>query len=212
MSTRVQVSSMIHSTILTVSSVVNNSCLKFFFSRFWKVGTDGRTTCAKTMITTGRDWGSAKWIDTTQRNRTKTYHRIHCQSWKCIVAMVYQIMNLHHNRHYFDISSFVFAFILVISFPTTIVTPFELDFQVISTLSKHLKIVRAVIVCTNFSMANPKRRQVFGHFGRAVKISNDLDLATKKLDHQDGLFVCLEEDDFQGDRTKSHSDKIPLGH
>ena len=32
------------------------------FARFWKVETDGRTACAKTMIPTGRDSGLAEWI------------------------------------------------------------------------------------------------------------------------------------------------------
>ena len=35
--------------------------LLFCFARFEK-WTDERTTCAKTMITTGRDCGSAEWI------------------------------------------------------------------------------------------------------------------------------------------------------
>ena len=32
------------------------------FARFWKLGTDVRTTLAKTMILTGRDCGLADWI------------------------------------------------------------------------------------------------------------------------------------------------------
>ena len=39
--------------------------LLFWFSRFEKWGrTHGRTTCAKTMIPTDRDFGSASWINT----------------------------------------------------------------------------------------------------------------------------------------------------
>ena len=37
--------------------------LLFCFARFWKVGTDGRTACAKTMITTGRDFRLVEWIN-----------------------------------------------------------------------------------------------------------------------------------------------------
>ena len=49
--------------------------LLFCFSRFEKWGrTDGRTTCAKTMIPTGRDFGLAKWINNIKydKNDLKT--------------------------------------------------------------------------------------------------------------------------------------------
>ena len=52
-----QVSSMIHSARPTVSPVANIVFALFCFARFCKVGTDGRTKCAKTMIPTGRDLG-----------------------------------------------------------------------------------------------------------------------------------------------------------
>ena len=43
----------------------NEHCFRLNFVLFWKMGTDGRTTCAKTMIATGRDCGSAEWINKT---------------------------------------------------------------------------------------------------------------------------------------------------
>ena len=67
-----QVSSMIHSARPTVSPVVDIvfTWNLFCLARFWKVGTnirtDGRTTRAKTMITTGSDCGSAEWINQSQ--------------------------------------------------------------------------------------------------------------------------------------------------
>ena len=54
---------MIHSARPIVSPVANIVFALFCFARFWKVGTDGRTTCAQTMITTGRDCGAAEWIN-----------------------------------------------------------------------------------------------------------------------------------------------------
>ena len=45
-----------------VSPVENIISTLSCFARFWKVGTDGRTTCAKTMTPTGRDCGLAEWI------------------------------------------------------------------------------------------------------------------------------------------------------
>ena len=54
---------MIHSARPTVSPVANIVFASFCFARFWKVGTDGRTTCAKTIIPTGCDCGSAEWIN-----------------------------------------------------------------------------------------------------------------------------------------------------
>ena len=58
-----QMSSMIHSVRPTVSPVAN---IVFTLLDFEKWGrTDGRTTCAKTMIPTGRDFGLAKWINTS---------------------------------------------------------------------------------------------------------------------------------------------------
>ena len=54
---------MIHSARPTVSPVVNIVLALFCFAKFWKVGTDGRTTCAKTMIPIGRDCGSAELIN-----------------------------------------------------------------------------------------------------------------------------------------------------
>ena len=56
-----QLSSMIHSARPTVSPVAN-IFFRLKFVLFWEVETDGRT-CAKTMITTGRDCGSGKWIN-----------------------------------------------------------------------------------------------------------------------------------------------------
>ena len=74
---------MIHSAKPTVSPVVNIvfAWKLFCFARFWKVGTDGRTyertTCAKTMITSGRDSGSAEWIKRLgiAQKSTSTYSR-----------------------------------------------------------------------------------------------------------------------------------------
>ena len=48
---------MIYSARSTVANIVFN-----LLCRFWKVGTDGRTTCVKTMIPTDRDCGLAEWI------------------------------------------------------------------------------------------------------------------------------------------------------
>ena len=56
-----QVSSMIHSAGHTVSPVANIVLALFCFTRFWKVGTDGRATYVKTIIptvTVGRSSGS----------------------------------------------------------------------------------------------------------------------------------------------------------
>ena len=57
------VSSMIHSARPNVSPVVN---IVFAWHLFcfekWNGRTYGRMTCAKTMITIGRDCGAAKWI------------------------------------------------------------------------------------------------------------------------------------------------------
>ena len=61
-----QVPSMIHLATPTVSPVVNIvfAWNLFYFARFWKVGTYICTdNIVKTMITTGRDWGSAEWIN-----------------------------------------------------------------------------------------------------------------------------------------------------
>ena len=66
-----QVSSMIHSLGQTNSHPSNEDCFRLKIVLFWKVGMNGRsywrtyerTTCAKTMITTGRDCGSASWIN-----------------------------------------------------------------------------------------------------------------------------------------------------
>ena len=63
-----QVSSMIHSARPTVSSVEtivfawNLFCFEYWGRTRTYRRTDGRTTCAKTMITTGRDFGLAEWI------------------------------------------------------------------------------------------------------------------------------------------------------
>ena len=50
----------------THSLASSEHCFRFKFVLFWKVGmdrrTDERTTCAKTMIPTGRDCGLAEWI------------------------------------------------------------------------------------------------------------------------------------------------------
>ena len=55
-----QVSSKIHSAWPTVSPVANMIFVSFCLLDFemW-----GRTTCAKTVIPTGRDYGSAEWIN-----------------------------------------------------------------------------------------------------------------------------------------------------
>ena len=61
--------SMIHSARPTVPPVVIIfSCdICFIFAIFWKVGTDVQMeTCAKIMITTGRDCGSAEWINSVE--------------------------------------------------------------------------------------------------------------------------------------------------
>ena len=55
-----QVSSMIHSARSIVTPVMNIVLCCFVFLDL-KSG-DGRTTCAKTMIHTGRDFGLAEWI------------------------------------------------------------------------------------------------------------------------------------------------------
>ena len=57
-----QVSSMIHSDRPTISPIMNIvfTWNLFCFDRFCT--RDVRTTCVKTMITTGRDCGSAEWI------------------------------------------------------------------------------------------------------------------------------------------------------
>ena len=59
-----QVSSMIHSARPTVSPVASNEhCFCFvLFCQILKSG-EGQTTCSKTMIPTGHDCGSAKWIN-----------------------------------------------------------------------------------------------------------------------------------------------------
>ena len=59
-----QVSSLIHSARPIVAPVANIVFCSFVSSRFEKWGrTDGRTTCAKTFIPTGRDFGLAEWIN-----------------------------------------------------------------------------------------------------------------------------------------------------
>ena len=55
-------SSMIHSA-QTHSLASNEHCFHLKFVLFGKVGTDGGHDCVKTMITTGRDSGSASWIN-----------------------------------------------------------------------------------------------------------------------------------------------------
>ena len=51
------------------TGVINNplgqTSLVIYFAIFSKVSMDGRTTCEKTIITTGRDRESASWINTT---------------------------------------------------------------------------------------------------------------------------------------------------
>ena len=79
-------SSMIHSARPTVSPVVNFVFALFCFARFWKVETDGRdvwmyvrTTCAKTIIPTRRDCGSAEWI---HFNKRVPYFLCTTQKWR----------------------------------------------------------------------------------------------------------------------------------
>ena len=54
----------------THSLASSEHCSRWKFVLFLKVGTDGRvyerTTCAKTMIPTGRDCESAEWINITK--------------------------------------------------------------------------------------------------------------------------------------------------
>ena len=55
---------MIHSARPTVTPVANIVFfLLYCFARFEKWGMDGRTTCAKTIIPTGRGCGLAEWIN-----------------------------------------------------------------------------------------------------------------------------------------------------
>ena len=60
-----QVSSMIHSARATVSPVATIVFCSFVLLDFESGDgrTDGRTTCGKTMIPTGRDCGLAEWIN-----------------------------------------------------------------------------------------------------------------------------------------------------
>ena len=51
------------------------------------MGTDGRTTCAKTMIPTGRDFGSAEWIN----NVTMTMH--------LVVSYIRNMFTIFHSIH-----------------------------------------------------------------------------------------------------------------
>ena len=64
-----QLSLMIHSARPTVSPEVNIVLAwnLFCFALIWKMGKDGRTTCEKTMIITGR--GSASWINKSSKYR-----------------------------------------------------------------------------------------------------------------------------------------------
>ena len=59
--TRQQVSSMIHSARPIVMPVANIVFCCFVFLDL--KSRDGRTTCAKTMIPTGHDFGLAEWIN-----------------------------------------------------------------------------------------------------------------------------------------------------
>ena len=62
-STRLQICPHI---IQTHSLASSEHCFFTLFSRFWKEGTDGRTTCAKTIIPIGRDCGLAEWINNSE--------------------------------------------------------------------------------------------------------------------------------------------------
>ena len=65
-----RLSSTIHSAWPTVSPVSREHCIRLTFVLFWEVGwTDARTTCAKTMITTSRDCGSAEWIKKQMKDK-----------------------------------------------------------------------------------------------------------------------------------------------
>ena len=79
-----KVSSMIHSARPTVSPVENIvfAWNLFCFARFWKLGMDGRITRAKTMITTGRDCGSAEWI----------------KRWKLELFIIFHTISLGRRR------------------------------------------------------------------------------------------------------------------
>ena len=74
-----QLSLWIHLTKPTVSSVLHFvfAWNLFYITIFEKRGRmDVRTTCAKTIITTDRDWGLASWIKWAWGNKTVAYHKI----------------------------------------------------------------------------------------------------------------------------------------
>ena len=62
---------MIHSARPTVTTLANIVFCLSCFARFYIVGTDGGTTCAKTIIPTDRECVLAEWI-----NFLRTYHAI----------------------------------------------------------------------------------------------------------------------------------------
>ena len=120
--------------------------------------------------------------------------------------MFFPIIDFHRSGHgSFGPQALTSAIIVLSSILPNMVSPFELDFEVISAVANYLKVGRAVVVCRNFTMANAESRKVFGHFGRSVKFSTDLEFATEKLHFADGLFVCLEDYyDLQG--REGHSE------
>ena len=65
---------MIHSARPTVSPVANIVFCCFVYLDL-KSG-DGRTTCAKTIIPTGRDFGLAEWIKELQKSQTAGGYKI----------------------------------------------------------------------------------------------------------------------------------------
>ena len=88
-----QVSSMIHSARPTVSPVVSIvfAWNLFCFARFWKVGTNVRTICAKTMITTGSDCGPAEWINCYKFLKTLSWMSRNCNII-CLLKKFFQRM------------------------------------------------------------------------------------------------------------------------
>ena len=66
---------------------------KFCFVRFWKVGTDVQTTSAKMVITTGRDCGSASWINIQYAQKYYSNNAIlflNYTKWYAVICRVVQ--------------------------------------------------------------------------------------------------------------------------
>ena len=84
---------MIHSARLTVTPVTNIVFCCFVFPDL-KSG-DGRTTCAKIIILTGRDCGLAEWINL--HHSTSAVTILHCFSC-CIRLTHLSNLSMHKNR------------------------------------------------------------------------------------------------------------------